>query len=168
MEWWFIFFILATILIFVVLHYQEKRNKVIYLAPNLEIIKNMGGFPPGMTKESYLSPRGIIKMTQLNEEQTRLDFRFWGLIPKGVYTLWNVISMKPFKDEPLGKRFVVKANQQGWGEAIVILNKPPGEVFLLDYHSDGKITPVTGDKSNRKPGETKFGGTLHGKFPEKK
>ena len=74
--------------------------------------------------------------------------------------MWNVLSLKPFKDEALGdeNEFAVFANVSGQAKAVVNLNKRPGEIFLLDYHVDGKLKGI--------PGKTKFGGNLYAKFPK--
>jgi hypothetical protein len=122
----------------------------------------MGGFPPGMTKQSFMAARGIMKLTYIDEQRTRLEFDFIGLIPNGVYTMWNVLSDVPdFEDEPLGSegygKHGVIADENGNAQAVVYLDKRPGKIFLLDYHSDGKLT---GEK-----GKTVFPGALWSQFP---
>lgn len=123
----------------------------------------MGGFPPGMTEQSFLAPRGLVKITLIDEKRTKLEFKFSGLIPNGVYTLWNVLSPLPnFKDEPLGPegygRHGVMADGNGKAHAVVYLDKRPGAMFLLDYHADGKLK---GEK-----GKVVFPGALWAVFPK--
>jgi len=123
----------------------------------------MGGFPPGMLPESFMAGRGAMVVTPIGGGRTKITFAFEGLIPNGVYTLWNVLSPMPdFRDEPLGPtgygKHGIIADQNGEAEAVVYLDKRPGVMFLLDYHSDGKLT---GEK-----GETVFPGALWGYFPE--
>jgi hypothetical protein len=123
----------------------------------------MGGFPSGMTEQSFLAPRGSVKITLIDEKRTKLEFKFSGLIPNGVYTLWNVLSPLPnFKDEPLGPegygRHGVIADENGKAHAVVYLDKRPGAMFLLDYHADGKLK---GEK-----GKTVFPGALWTVFPK--
>lgn len=123
----------------------------------------MGGIPPGMTKQSFLAGRGSMKITLLDEKRTKIEFVFLGLIPNGVYTLWNVLEDFPnFRDEPLGPegygKHGVIVNQNGHAHAVVYLNKRPGVMFLLDYHADGKLT---GEK-----GKEVFPGALWARFPK--
>jgi hypothetical protein len=123
----------------------------------------MGGIPPGMTKQSFMSGRGSMKITLLDEKRTKLEFEFFGLIPNGVYTLWNVLEDFPnFRDEPLGPegygKHGVIVDQNGHAHAVVYLNKRPDVMFLLDYHADGKLK---GEK-----GKEVFPGALWARFPK--
>lgn len=123
----------------------------------------MGGFPPGMTEKSFASATGSMTVTALGPERTRIQFDLEGLIPNGVYTLWNVLEPMPdFNDEPLGPtgygQHGLIADDDGEIEASVYLDKRPGEFFLLDYHSDGELS---GEK-----GKVVFPGALFGAFPE--
>ena len=60
----------------------------------------MGGFPPGMTWQSFTAAQGSVVITLIDEQRTKLEFNFAGLIPNGVYTMWNVLTPKPeFSDE---------------------------------------------------------------------
>ena len=118
---------------------------VIVIVSNLrDFIHCLGGIPPGMTKQSFMAGRGSMKITLLDEKRTKLEFDFFGLIPNGVYTLWNVLEDLPnFRDEPLGPEGYGKdgviVNPNGHARAVVYLNKRPGIMFLLDYHADGKL-----------------------------
>ena len=58
------------------------------------------GLPPGMTAVSFWAGRGVAKLTKLPDGKVLTEFDFEGLIPYGVYTLWNVVETEPFKDEP--------------------------------------------------------------------
>jgi len=123
----------------------------------------MGGFPPGMTERTFEAGSGEMTVTALGPERTRIRFDLEGLIPNGVYTLWNVLQPMPnFKDEPLGPKGYGKhgliADAEGEIETSVYLNERPGEIFLLDYHADGKLTG--------KKGEVVFPGALFGHFPD--
>ena len=123
----------------------------------------MGGFPPGMTRQSFTAAHGSVVITLLDEKRTKLKFDFAGLIPNGVYTMWNVLTPKPeFSDEPLGPtgygKHGVIADDTGNGHAVVYLNKRPGVMFLLDYHADGAL--------KGKKGVVNFPGALWGEFPK--
>jgi hypothetical protein len=61
------------------------------------------GLPPGMTAYSFWAARGSVAVTMISADKVSLEFSFSGLIPYGVYTLWNVLETEPFKDEPLGE-----------------------------------------------------------------
>lgn len=117
------------------------------------------GLPPGMTAYSFWAARGTLAITRLANGKTKLEFYFSGLIPYGVYTLWNVLSTEPFKDEPLGEfgagKHSVAADGHGYAHKVVILDKWPGIEFLLDYHADGKLSQSKGV----------YPGALWGKFP---
>jgi hypothetical protein len=116
-----------------------------------------------MLKESFLAGQGSMRITYLDEARTKLEFEFSGLIPNGVYTLWNVLTPMPdFSDEPLGPegygKHGVIADDEGNAYTVVYLDKRPGAMFLLDYHADGKLT---GEK-----GEVVFPGALWAPFPK--
>lgn len=60
------------------------------------------GLPPGMTAYSFWAARGTMALTTLPDGKVGIEFDFDGLIPYGLYTLWNVLETDPFRDEPLG------------------------------------------------------------------
>ncbi len=117
------------------------------------------GFPPGMTPYSFWAARGTMRLFKLANGKVKIVFDFEGLIPYGVYTLWNVLETEPFKDEPLGEfgagKHAVVADGNGRAHKVVILNKWPGKEFLLDYHADGRLSQTKGV----------YPGALWGKFP---
>ncbi|MCI0528950.1 MAG: hypothetical protein L0Y56_16050, partial [Nitrospira sp.] len=103
--------------------------------------------------------RGTMGLTKLSEGKVKIEFNFEGLVPYGVYTLWNVLEIEPFKDEPLGEfgagKHSVVADGNGKAHKVVILDKWPGKEFLLDYHADGELSQAKGV----------YPGALWGKFP---
>ena len=117
------------------------------------------GLPPGMTAASFWAGRGVAKLIKLPDGKVLTEFDFEGLIPYGVYTLWNVLEVEPFKDEPYtefgaGKHAVV-ADGNGRAHKVVLRDAWPGKEFLLDYHADGKLSQAAGV----------YPGALWGKFP---
>ena len=118
------------------------------------------GLPPGMTAASFWAGHGVAKLTKLSDGKILTEFDFVGLIPYGVYTLWNVRETQPFKDEPYtefgaGKHAIV-ADGSGHAHKVVVRETWPGKEFLLDYHADGKLSQqATGV----------YPGALWGKFP---
>ena len=117
------------------------------------------GLPPGMTAVNFWAGRGVAKLTKLPDGKVLTEFDFEGLIPYGVYTLWNVLETDPFKDEPYtefgaGKHTVV-ADGNGRAHKVVLRDSWPGTEFLLDYHADGKLSQAAGV----------YPGALWGKFP---
>ncbi len=117
------------------------------------------GLPPGMLQASFQAARGTAALTKLPSGKTKVEFHLTGLIPFGVYTLWNVLSTEPFKDEPLGEfgagKHSVVADGHGNAHKVVYLSKWVGKEFLLDYHADGKLSQSKGV----------FPGALWGVFP---
>ncbi len=117
------------------------------------------GLPPGMTAYSFWAGRGTAKLRRLDGGKAEIVFDFEGLIPYGVYTLWNVLGTEPFKDEPLGEfgagKHSVVADGSGRAHKVILLAKWPGKEFLLDYHADGQLSQATGV----------YPGALWGKFP---
>ncbi len=89
------------------------------------------GFPPGMTSYSFWAARGTMALTKVPEGRVKIEFDFDGLIPYGLYTLWNVLETEPFKDEPLGPfgygQHSVVADGSGRAHKVVILDKWPGK-----------------------------------------
>jgi hypothetical protein len=117
------------------------------------------GLPPGMTAASFWAGHGVAKLTKLPDGKVQTEFDFEGLIPYGVYTLWNVVETEPFKDEPYtafgaGKHAIV-ADGSGRAHKVVLRDTWPGKEFLLDYHADGKLSQAAGV----------YPGALWGKFP---
>src|SRR6516164_46412 len=55
------------------------------------------GLPPGMTAVSFWAGHGVAKLTKLPDGKVITEFDFEGLIPYGVYTLWNVVETDPFR-----------------------------------------------------------------------
>lgn len=117
------------------------------------------GLPPGMTEYSFWTARGTLTLTKLDDGKVQVGLDFEGLIPYGLYTLWNVLETEPFKDEPLGEfgygKHSVVADGAGKAHKVVILDKWPGKEFLLDYHADGKLSQSRGV----------YPGALWGRFP---
>jgi hypothetical protein len=117
------------------------------------------GLPPGMTEYSFWAGRGTMALTKLTDGKVQIAFDFEGLIPYGVYTLWNVLETEPFKDEPLGEfgygKHSVVADGTGKAHKVVVLDKWPGKEFLLDYHADGQLSQSKGV----------YPGALWGRFP---
>ena len=117
------------------------------------------GLPPGMTEYSFWAGRGTMALTKLADSKVQIVFDFEGLIPYGVYTLWNVLETEPFKDEPLGEfgygKHSVVADGIGKAHKVVVLDKWPGKEFLLDCHADGQLSQSKGV----------YPGALWGRFP---
>jgi hypothetical protein len=117
------------------------------------------GLPPGMTEYSFWAGRGTMALTKLADGKVQIAFDFEGLIPYGVYTLWNVLETEPFKDEPLGAfgygKHSVVADGTGKAHKVVVLDKWPGKEFLLDYHADGQLSQS----------KAVYPGALWGRFP---
>jgi len=117
------------------------------------------GLPQGMTAASFWAGHGVAKLTMLPDGKILTEFEFEGLIPYGVYTLWNVLQTEPFKDEPYGEfgagKHAIVADGNGRAHKVVLRDTWPGKEFLLDYHADGKLSQATGV----------YPGALWGKFP---
>jgi hypothetical protein len=140
---------------------QAKENSPAYIIPLFPQKEHdlKKGFPPGMTPYSFWAARGTMALTKLDNGKVEITFDFAGLIPYGVYTLWNVLEIEPFKDEPLGEfgagKHSVVADGNGQAHKVVILDKWPGKEFLLDYHADGTLSQAKGV----------YPGALWGQFP---
>lgn len=107
------------------------------------------GVPAGMTAASFKAAHGSLALTKLPGGKVKAEFYFSGLIPNGVYSLWNVFQTHPWKDEPFGGKFgtgihSVVADNHGFAHKSVTLDKWPGIAFSLDYHSDGKLSQSRG------------------------
>jgi hypothetical protein len=137
---------------------EPSEAFVVPLFPQKERdLKN--GLPPGMTAASFWAAHGLAKLTKQGDGKVRVEFDFSGLLPNGVYTLWNVLETEPFKDEPLGQfgagKHSVVADPNGRAHKEVVLDKWPGKEFLLDYHADGSLSQA----------KAVYPGALWGRFP---
>jgi len=99
------------------------------------------GTPPGVTKEAFLAARGTMTLALLPGGKAKVSFAFKGLQPNGLYTYWEIYSLSPKKDRPLGAygKHVLRADDKGQGKGSVIVDHWPVGLFFLDYHADGKI-----------------------------
>jgi len=122
----------------------------------------LGGMPPGMTMQTFMAASGVMEITVLDGRRSRLEINFEGLLPNGVYAMRNVLRELPdFADEALGGegfgRHGFIADRFGMARVVMILEEPPGMIFLLAYHADGELDGEIGD--------TVFPGVLWGRFP---
>ena len=142
----------------------------------------MGGDMSQISMESFHNATGTMFVVANTNGSTDITFDFYGLLPLGVYSLWNVTDANydegTFADGPLpdesGQTFPVKpgylgapegygnhgftANKCGSANFTIHMNGRPGTEFLLDFHGNGYLPGVKG--------ETVFPGVLWGKFPE--
>lgn len=137
---------------------QPSAAAIVPLFPQKEADLKKG-LPPGMTAASFWAGHGVAKLTKQPDGKVMTQFEFEGLIPYGVYTLWNVLETEPFKDEPYtefgaGKHSLV-ADGNGRATKTVLRDKWPAKEFLLDYHADGKLSQSSGV----------YPGALWGRFP---
>ena len=158
-------------------------HKIKLLPPQDMGFRNaMGGAPDELSMKTLHAAEGTMYVVEKNNGVIYITFDFHGLIPLGVYSLWNVTNPNyntgDFTDAPLmdqsGLTFDVnpgrlgapagygthgfQANRCGSANLTIKLMHAPGTEFLLDYHSNG-FEPGT-------KGETIFPGVLWGKFPD--
>lgn len=157
--------------------------------PDPAFHEKMGGWPDELTRRTFHAARGSLVIRAHDDGRTDLTFEFAGLLPHGVYTLWDVLDpgFETFEDRPLanvpdgvdpdaGKwwhevEFDPKGGPDGFGawgfmadadgraRVTVNLDHRPGREFLLDYHADGNVRG--GEK-----GTTVFPGGLWARFPK--
>jgi hypothetical protein len=157
--------------------------------PHPEFHEKMGGWPTELTPQTFHAARGKLAIYAHRDGRTNLVFDFSGLLPYGVYTLWDVVdpNFDTFSDRPLSNvpigidpnkpqwwhdvkfdpdggpngfgRFGFITDQDGRARVTVNLDHRPGREFLLDYHADGHVR-------GGKKGKTVFPGVLWARFPE--
>jgi hypothetical protein len=157
--------------------------------PQAEFHERMGGWPTELSPRTFHAARGTLTIYAHEDGRTDLVFDVQGLLPYGVYTLWDVVdpNLDTFKDRPLMNvpagvdpnrshwwnymefdlhggpegfgPFGFMADQDGRARVTVNLDHRPGREFLLDYHADGYIRG--GEK-----GKTVFPGVLWARFPD--
>lgn len=156
--------------------------------PHPDFRDRMGGWPSEISKRTFYAATGTLKIYAHADGRTDAVFELAGLLPLGVYSLWDVVnpnfdtfSDRPLMDVPVG----VDANKPHWwndipfdsdggpggfgfgfmadntGRAHVVVNLDhrPGAEFLLDYHADGHVRGGT-------KGKEVFPGVLWAKFPD--
>ena len=149
----------------------------------------MGGLPQEITQRTVHAATGTLMIHAHADQRTDLVFDFQGLLPYGVYTLWDVINpdFDNFKDQPLmnvpegvdstkdhwwnhielgnsGTQqefggLGFRADENGKAHVVVNLDHRPAKEFLLDYHADGRVQG--GEK-----GKEVFPGVLWARFPD--
>lgn len=157
--------------------------------PQADFHERMGGLPTELTPRTFHAARGTLVIDAHEDGRTDLVFDFEGLLPYGVYTLWDVLEpdFDRFEDRPLMDvptsvdpntpkwwnsmpldpdggpdgfgKFGFMADQNGRAHVTVNLGHRPGKEFLLDYHADGHVRG--GEK-----GKTVFPGVLWARFPD--
>lgn len=150
--------------------------------------ERMGGLPKEISPQTFHAAYGTLTIYTYDEGHTTLAFDFHGLLPYGVYTLWDVVNPGPanFVDRPLANApqgvaagqphwwesmafdkdggpggfgsFGFVADRQGDARFVAALDHRPGKEFLLDYHADGHVR-------GGKKGVTVFPGVLWAQFP---
>lgn len=156
--------------------------------PQLQFHDRMGGWPKEISPRTFHAADGTLTIYAHDDGRTDLVFEMRGLLPYGVYTLWDVVNpdFDNFADRPLANvpkgvdatkphwwndvefdrdggpdgfgAFGFMADQQGKARVVVNLDHRPGVEFLLDYHADGHVR-------GGKKGVTVFPGVLWAKFP---
>jgi hypothetical protein len=156
--------------------------------PQVQFHDRMGGWPSELTPRTFHAARGTLIIYAHEDKRTDLVFDLQGLLPYGVYTLWDVVdpNFDTFKDRPLTNvpadvdpnkshwwndiafdphggpdgfgPFGFMADQDGRARVVVNLDHRPGREFLLDYHADGHV------RGGQK-GKTVFPGVLWARFP---
>src|SRR5919106_3497272 len=71
--------------------------------PHADFHDRMGGWPTELTPRTFHAARGTLVIYAHEDGRTDLVFDFQGLLPYGVYTLWDVVdpNFDTFKDRPL-------------------------------------------------------------------
>jgi anti-sigma factor RsiW len=90
-----------------------------------------------MTAISFWAGHGVAKVTKLANGKVLTEFHFEGLIPFGVYTLWNVLETEPFKDEPYtafgAGRHALVADGNGRAHKVVLRDSWPGKALRKSF-----------------------------------
>ncbi len=156
--------------------------------PHPEFHDRMGGWPTEISRRTFHAASGKLTIFAHADGRTDLTFDFHGLLPLGVYTLWDVVNadFAAFADRPLmnipagvdgtqdhwwnaiafeqdggpgGFGFGFMADRQGQARVVVNLDHRPGKEFLLDYHADDHVRGGV-------KGRDVFPGVLWAKFPD--
>lgn len=171
---------------------QSQTPEVFEIAlippPHPDFRDRMGGWPTEISKRTFYAATGTLTIYAHADGRTDVIFDMEGLLPLGVYSLWDVVNpnFDTFSDRPLmnvpagvdaskphwwndiafdkdggpdGFGFGFMADRQGRAHVVVNLNQRPGKEFLLDYHADGHVRGGT-------KGKEVFPGVLWAKFPE--
>ena len=166
-----------------------KTYEIELMPPSPGFHERMGGLPKEISPQTFHAAYGTLTIHAYDDGHTSLIFDFHGLLPNGVYTLWDVVSPDPtnFVDRPLANAPQgVTAGQPHWWESTafdknggpggfgpfgfmadrhgdarvdVALNHRPAKEFLLDYHADGHVR-------GGKKGVTVFPVLLWAPFPQ--
>lgn len=163
--------------------HSSKGKKIKLLQPQDQGFRSaMGGEPSELSMNTFHAAEGTMYILEKRNGSVDITFDFHGLLPLGVYSLWNVFNPNyqndMFSDGPLEDQSGIsndvtpgrlgapegygnhgfKANKCGSANFTIKLLEHPGTEFLLDFHSNGFQPGVKG--------ETIFPGVLWGKFPE--
>lgn len=165
-----------------------KSYEIALIPPPPGFHERMGGLPKEISSQTFFAADGTLTIHAYEGGRTNLVFDFHGLLPYGVYTLWDVVDPDPknFVDRPLANApqdsaagqphwwekmaldkdggpggfgsFGFIADHRGDARVVVNLDHRPAKEFLLDYHTDGHVR-------GGKKGVTVFPGVLWARFP---
>jgi hypothetical protein len=168
---------------------ELRTYKIDLMPPPPGFHERMGGLPKEISPQTFHAAYGTLTIHAYDGGHTTLAFDFHGLLPYGVYTLWDVVNPEPtnFADRPLANApqgvaaaqphwwesvafdkdggpggfgsFGFMADLHGDAQVVVALDHRPGKEFLLDYHANAHVR-------GGKKGVTVFPGVLWAKFPE--
>ena len=103
------------------------------------------GTPKDISKEEWLKASGGMKITYYPDGTALFMLKASGLVPNGIYTVWEIYSLNPKKDRPLGggRNNVFLANSNGVGVITIRIDHFPQGKMAIDYHADGEIHGIT-------------------------
>jgi hypothetical protein len=121
------------------------------------------GTPEGISKGEWLKASGGMKVTYYPDGTALFMLKASGLVPNAVYTVWEIYSLEPKKDRPLGggKNNVFLTGSNGKGFIVIKVDHFPQGKMAIDYHADEATHGITAGVG----GKTVFGHMI-GEFPD--
>jgi hypothetical protein len=103
------------------------------------------GTPEGISKEQWLKASGGMKITYYPDGEALFMLKASGLAPNAIYTVWEIYSLEPKRDRPLGggKNNVFFTDSNGNGFIVIKVDHFPQGKMAIDYHVDGASHGIT-------------------------
>ena len=98
-----------------------------------------------ISKEEWLKASEGMKITYYPDGTALFRLKAPGFVPNDIYTLWEIYSLSPKRDRPLGggKNNLFLADSKGVGAITIRIDHFPQGKTAIDYHADGETHGIT-------------------------
>src|SRR5215831_15605902 len=99
---------------------ELRTYRIDLMPPPPGFHERMGGLPKEISPQTFHAAYGTLTVHAYDDSHTTLVFDLHGLLPYGVYILWDVVNPDPvnFVDRPLANAPQGAAGEAHWWESV--------------------------------------------------